>query len=45
MGEPLDAAIANRQTRLTLTIGAGALIAFWLFPVVWMVSTSFKASP
>ena len=45
MGEPLDAAIANRQTRLALTIGAGALIAFWLFPVVWMVSTSFKASP
>lgn len=30
--------------RLVLTVCAGALVALWLFPVAWMILTSFKPS-
>jgi multiple sugar transport system permease protein len=32
------------RPRLVLTVCAGALVALWLFPVAWMILTSFKPS-
>jgi multiple sugar transport system permease protein len=39
-----DAAASSPTTRLLLTVGASALTAVWLFPVIWMLSTSFKTN-
>jgi multiple sugar transport system permease protein len=37
-------AITSLRTRTLLTGCAGAVIALWLFPVFWMILTSFKPS-
>jgi multiple sugar transport system permease protein len=37
-------AITSLQTRTLLTGCAGVVIALWLFPVFWMILTSFKPS-
>ena len=39
-----DTAASNPTTRLLLTVGAAALTAVWLFPVIWMLLTSFKTN-
>lgn len=39
-----DTAASNATTRLLLTVGAAALTAVWLFPVMWMLLTSFKTN-
>ena len=45
MFERQSTALFSRQARLALTMCAAILIAVWLFPVAWMIMTSFKASP
>jgi multiple sugar transport system permease protein len=45
MFERQSTALISRQARLALTMCAAILIAVWLFPVVWMIMTSLKASP
>jgi len=39
-----DSAASTRPTRLLLTAAASALTAVWLFPVIWMLLTSFKTN-
>jgi multiple sugar transport system permease protein len=37
-----ETAAVSPRSRLLLTVGASALTAIWLFPVIWMILTSFK---
>ena len=39
-----DTAASTPTSRLLLTVGAAALTAVWLFPVIWMLLTSFKTN-
>ena len=39
-----DSAASTRPARLLLTAAASALTAVWLFPVIWMLLTSFKTN-
>ena len=39
-----DTAASTPTSRLLLIVGAAALTAVWLFPVIWMLLTSFKTN-